>query len=43
MATYNHFYDLPVYQKCRSFRENVSPINIYIKYLKSAKEVINNK
>ncbi len=26
MATYNHFYDLPVYQKCRSFRKNVSEI-----------------
>jgi len=26
MATYNHFYDLPVYQKCRSFRKNVSKI-----------------
>jgi four helix bundle protein len=24
MATYNHFYDLPVYQKCRSFRKNIS-------------------
>jgi four helix bundle protein len=24
MATYNHFYDLPVYQKCRLFRKNVS-------------------
>lgn len=26
MATYNHFYDLPVYQKCRSFRKHVSEI-----------------
>jgi four helix bundle protein len=26
MATYNHFYDLPVYQKCRSFRKDVSEI-----------------
>ena len=26
MATYDHFYDLPVYQKCRSFRKNVSQI-----------------
>ncbi len=26
MATYNHFYDLPVYQKCRSFRKNVSTV-----------------
>ena len=24
MATYNHFYDLSVYQKCRSFRKNIS-------------------
>jgi hypothetical protein len=24
MATYNHFYDLPVYEKCRCFRKNVS-------------------
>jgi four helix bundle protein len=24
MATYNHFYDLPIYQKCRCFRKNVS-------------------
>ena len=24
MATYNHFYDLPIYQKCRSFRKNIS-------------------
>ncbi len=26
MATYNHFYDLPVYQKCRSFRKNISNV-----------------
>ena len=26
MATYDHFYDLPVYQKCRSFQKNVSQI-----------------
>jgi four helix bundle protein len=26
MATYAHFYDLPVYQKCRLFRKNVSQI-----------------
>jgi four helix bundle protein len=26
MATYDHFYDLPVYQKCRLFRKNVSQI-----------------
>lgn len=26
MATYNHFYDLPVYQKCRSFRKNISKL-----------------
>ncbi|HEV8084878.1 MAG TPA: four helix bundle protein [Chitinophagaceae bacterium] len=26
MATYDHFYDLPVYKKCRSFRKNVSQI-----------------
>ncbi len=26
MATYNHFYDLPVYKKCRSFRKNVSQL-----------------
>ena len=26
MATYDHFYDLPVYQKCRSFKKNVSQL-----------------
>lgn len=26
MATYNHFYDLPIYQKCRLFRKKVSEI-----------------
>ena len=26
MATYDHFYDLPVYQKCRLFKKNVSQI-----------------
>lgn len=26
MPTYDHFYDLPVYQKCRSFKKNVSEI-----------------
>jgi 23S rRNA-intervening sequence protein len=26
MPTYNHFYDLPVYQKCRLFRKNISQI-----------------
>jgi four helix bundle protein len=26
MATYNHFYDLPVYKVCRSFRKKVSLI-----------------
>ncbi len=26
MSTYDHFYDLPVYQKCRSFKKNVSKI-----------------
>ena len=26
MATYNHFYDLPVYQKCRLFRKNIFQI-----------------
>ena len=70
MATYNHFYDLPVYQKCSCFRQMehlitafdekyfnseqlkvlnieykdcLKELNIYIKYLKSAKEIINNK
>ena len=26
MATYDHFYDLPVYKKCGSFRKNISQI-----------------
>jgi len=26
MATYNHFYDLPVYKVCRAFRKKVSSI-----------------
>lgn len=26
MATYNHFYELPVYKICREFRKNVSAI-----------------
>ena len=26
MATYDHFYNLPVYKKCRSFRKNISQI-----------------
>lgn len=26
MATYNHFYDLPVYKTCRNFRKEVSKI-----------------
>lgn len=26
MANYTHFYDLPVYQKCRIFKKNVSKI-----------------
>ncbi|MEO8822411.1 MAG: four helix bundle protein [Ginsengibacter sp.] len=26
MATYNHFYDLPVFQKCCSFRKNISKL-----------------
>lgn len=26
MATYDHFYDLPVYKKCRAFRKKVSTI-----------------
>jgi len=30
MATYNHFYDLPVYKICRAFRKKIS--NIAIKY-----------
>ena len=24
MATYDHFYDLPVYKKCRAFRKKIS-------------------
>ena len=26
MATYNHFYDLPVYKRCRAFRKKISVI-----------------
>ena len=26
MATYNHFYELPVYKKCRLFRKKVTAI-----------------
>ena len=26
MATYNHFYDLPVYKLCRAFRKKISGI-----------------
>lgn len=26
MATYNHFYDLPVYKLCRNFRKTISAI-----------------
>ena len=26
MATYNHFYELPVYKKCRLFRKNITAI-----------------
>jgi four helix bundle protein len=26
MATYNHFYDLPVYKTCRTFRKKISGI-----------------
>jgi four helix bundle protein len=26
MATYNHFYDLPVYKTCRAFRKKISGI-----------------
>jgi four helix bundle protein len=26
MATYNHFYDLPVYKTCRAFRKKISVI-----------------
>ena len=26
MATYNHFYDLPVYKICRAFRQKISSI-----------------
>lgn len=26
MATYNHFYDLPVYKTCRAFRKKISSI-----------------
>jgi four helix bundle protein len=26
MATYNHFYDLPVYKTCRAFRKKISTI-----------------
>jgi len=26
MATYNHFYDLPVYKTCRTFKKNISLI-----------------
>src|SRR6266487_5798544 len=26
MATYNHFYELPVYKVCRSFRKKISSI-----------------
>lgn len=26
MATYNHFYDLPVYKTCREFRKKISAI-----------------
>lgn len=26
MATYDHFYDLPVYQKCRAFRKKISSV-----------------
>lgn len=26
MTTYNHFYELPVYKKCRAFRKEVSAI-----------------
>jgi four helix bundle protein len=26
MATYNHFYDLPVYMLCRNFRKTISAI-----------------
>ena len=26
MASYNHFYDLPVYKTCRKFRKNISAV-----------------
>ena len=26
MATYNHFYELPVYKKCRVFKQKISAI-----------------
>lgn len=26
MSTYNHFYELPVYKKCRAFRKSVSEL-----------------
>lgn len=26
MATYNHFYDLPVYKVCREFRKEIAAI-----------------
>lgn len=34
MATYNHFYDLPVYKLCRNFRKKVSGIanKVFPKY-----------
>jgi four helix bundle protein len=28
MATYNHFYDLPVYKLCRNFRRKISVITV---------------
>jgi four helix bundle protein len=26
MATYNHFYELPIYKKCRAFKQKISVI-----------------
>ena len=31
MATYDHFYDLPVYKNCRSFRMKISKIALFPK------------
>jgi hypothetical protein len=38
VATYNHFYELPVYQTCRAFREKIS--SIVRKYFPKSEEFL---